>query len=81
MIQKCIIVLKMLAYSVAIDAINEYCHLVETIAIECLKHFVKTIHVIFECEYLWQSLRADLEKQLGINGLPRDVCFVGLYAL
>jgi hypothetical protein len=41
----------MLAYNVAANAINAYCHLVETIAIECLKH--KTIHVTFECEYLW----------------------------
>jgi hypothetical protein len=40
-IQKCIVALRMLAYGVAIDVINEYYHLVETTAIECLKHFVK----------------------------------------
>jgi hypothetical protein len=51
-IQKCIVALRMLAYGVATYAINEYYHLVETIAIECLKCFVKAIHAIFECEYL-----------------------------
>jgi len=53
MIQKSTIGLRMLVYNVAVDAIDKYCCLVETIAIECLKHFVKTIRANFECEYLW----------------------------
>jgi hypothetical protein len=51
-IQKCIVAFRMLAYGVAIDVIDEYYHLAETTAIECLKHFIKAIHAIFECEYL-----------------------------
>jgi hypothetical protein len=78
MIQKCIATLQMLAYGVAANAIYEYCHLPKTISTKCLKHFVKMICVIFECEYLWQPLRANLEKQLRING---DYDFVGMFVL
>jgi hypothetical protein len=53
MIQKCIAALKMLAYGVVANPTNKYCCLIETIAIECLKHFVKMIHATFEHEYLW----------------------------
>jgi hypothetical protein len=51
-IQKCNVVLRMLAYSVAIDAINDYYHLVETTATKCSKCFVRAIRAIFEHEYL-----------------------------
>jgi len=53
MIQNCIATLKMLAYGVAPHATYEYCPLVETIAIECLKHFARMICAILEHEYLW----------------------------
>jgi hypothetical protein len=51
-------------------------HLAETISTKCLKHFVRMICAIFECEYLWQPLRANLEKQLRING---DYNFLGMF--
>jgi hypothetical protein len=52
-ILKCIFVLKMLAYDVATDATNEYCRLAKNTTTKCLKRFIKMIHAIFECEYLW----------------------------
>ncbi len=42
-IQKCIFAIKMLAYGVAADYTNEYCRLNDSIALECLKRFVKVI--------------------------------------
>jgi hypothetical protein len=42
-IQKCIFAIKMLAYSVAIDYIDEYCRLNDSTTLECLKRFVKAI--------------------------------------
>jgi hypothetical protein len=42
----------MLAYGMAPNAIDEYCCVVEMIATKCMKHFVKTIHKVFERWYL-----------------------------
>jgi hypothetical protein len=42
----------MLAYGIVAYATNKYYHLHEAIAIQCLKHFVRVICAIFECEYL-----------------------------
>jgi hypothetical protein len=47
MIQKCTATLRMLAHNVAIDAIDDYYCLVETIATKCLKCFVRPICAIF----------------------------------
>jgi hypothetical protein len=47
-IQKYTTSLQMLAYGMAPNAIDEYCHLVETITTKCMKHFVKAIQKVFE---------------------------------
>jgi hypothetical protein len=50
-IQKCIATLQMLTYGIAPYATDEYCHFAKTTTTKCLKHFVKTIHKIFEQQY------------------------------
>ncbi len=47
-IQKCTIAIKMLAYNVVVDYIDEYCRLNESTTLECLKIFVKAIRTFFE---------------------------------
>jgi hypothetical protein len=42
-IQKCIVAIKMLPNSVAINYIHKYCRLSESTTFECLKRFVKVI--------------------------------------
>ncbi len=66
-IQKCIVVIKMLAYDVVANYIDEYCRLSESIALECLKRFVKVIRTCFESNYLKQPTLAKVKKQMKIN--------------
>ncbi len=40
-IQKCIVAIRMLTYDVVANYIDKYCRLNESIALECLKRFVK----------------------------------------
>jgi hypothetical protein len=42
-VQKCITELEMLAYGIATNATNEYCHMDERIMTKCFKCFVKEI--------------------------------------
>ncbi len=47
-IQKCTAALRMLAYGIAADAIDEYCRLGENTAMETMKQFVVTIRAYFQ---------------------------------
>jgi hypothetical protein len=61
-IQKCTIVIKMLAYGVSVDYTDEYCKLNESTAFECLKRFVKAIQACFESNYLRQQTLTNVKK-------------------
>ncbi len=76
-IHKCTSTIKMLAYDVAADYINKYCRLNESIALECLKRFVKTIRTCFESNYLKQPTLVDVKKQTKINKKRR---FLDMFA-
>ncbi|XP_028108108.1 uncharacterized protein LOC114306976 [Camellia sinensis] len=51
-LQKIAVALKMLAYGVAVDFMDEYVRIGESTAIESLKYFVKAVVDIFSNEYL-----------------------------
>ncbi|XP_057746456.1 uncharacterized protein LOC130965715 [Arachis stenosperma] len=51
-LQKCTTAIRMLAYSVAADAVDDYVHIGESTTIECLKKFVEGVISLFEDEYL-----------------------------
>jgi hypothetical protein len=53
-IQKSIVALCILAYGITLDAIDEYCQMGESMAVEAMKCFVKTIKEIFVTKYLKQ---------------------------
>jgi len=76
-IQKCIVVLRMLAYGVAADATDEYCRIGESTAMESMKRFVKAVRVVFESQYLRQPIKQDLQYQMQINS---DRGFPGMFA-
>ena len=51
-LQKIIAVMRMLAYGVAADFVDEYVRIGESIAIESLKKFVKAVISIFSKKYM-----------------------------
>ena len=72
-LQKCTVALYMLAYGVLADACDEYYRLGESTAMEAMKRWVVAIRGYFEAQYLRQSSRADLDRQVQIkiaHGLP-----------
>ncbi len=61
-IQKCTFAIRMLANDVATNYIDKYCRLSESIALECLKIFVKVIRTCFESNYLRQPTLTKVKK-------------------
>jgi len=51
-IQKSIAAVRMLAYGVSADFLDDYVRLGESTIIECLKHFVKAVVEVFSEQYL-----------------------------
>ena len=69
-LQKITVALRMLAYGVAIDFMDEYVRIGESIAIESLKKFVKAVVDIFSKEYLRSPNNEDIARILA-NGERR----------
>ncbi|XP_028096765.1 uncharacterized protein LOC114296650 [Camellia sinensis] len=72
-LQKITVALRMLAYGVATDFMDEYVRIGESTAIESLKYFVKAVD-IFSNEYLRSSNSHDIAKLLVVGescGFPR----------
>ncbi|XP_052116386.1 uncharacterized protein LOC127746591 [Arachis duranensis] len=51
-LQKCTAAIRMLAYGIAADAVDDYVRINESTTIECLEKFVECIILMFEDEYL-----------------------------
>jgi hypothetical protein len=66
-VQKCMAALYMLAYGTSSDAVDEYCRLSESTAMEAMRRFVVAIMACFESRYLRQPTREDIVRQMGIN--------------
>ncbi|XP_013617289.1 PREDICTED: uncharacterized protein LOC106323762 [Brassica oleracea var. oleracea] len=64
---KCTTVMRMLAYGVAADAIDEYIKIGGTTALECLRRFYKGIIRLYEQEYLRAPTQDDLQKNLHVS--------------
>ena len=63
-LQKIIASLRMLAYGVSGDLIDEYVRIGETTALEILKKFVTTVIDVFSKEYLRKPNNEDIAKLL-----------------
>ncbi|CAL5370078.1 unnamed protein product [Camellia sinensis] len=73
-LQKITVALRMLAYGVAADFMDEYVRIGESTAIESLKYFVKAVVDIFSNEYLRSPNSNDIAKLLAVGesrGFPR----------
>ncbi|KAL9684455.1 hypothetical protein QQ045_021893 [Rhodiola kirilowii] len=63
-LQKCTAAMRMLAYRVSADVVDDYVRIGESTAIECLKKFVTDVIVIFEGEYLRKPNSNDVQRLL-----------------
>ena len=66
-IQKCIVAIRMIGYSVPSNTTEEYPKMAKSTAMESMKRFVRVIRGVYEKQYLRQPTREDLEKQMSIN--------------
>jgi hypothetical protein len=66
-VQKCTAALRLLAYGTSGDAVDEYCRLSESTAMEAMRRFVLAIKACFEARYLRQPTREDIVRQMDIN--------------
>ncbi|XP_074375331.1 uncharacterized protein LOC141717120 [Apium graveolens] len=66
-LQKCTAAMRMLAYGVFADAVDDYVCIGESTAVECLKKFVSTVCTIFESEYLRKPNANDVQRLLQMD--------------
>jgi len=66
-IQKAAAALKMLAYGVPADFLDEYVRLGESTIIECLQHFVRGVFDVFGEEYLRAPNVQDTQRLMAMN--------------
>uniref|UniRef100_A0A0D3B850 DDE Tnp4 domain-containing protein n=1 Tax=Brassica oleracea var. oleracea TaxID=109376 RepID=A0A0D3B850_BRAOL len=64
---KCTTAMRMLAYGVAADAVNEYIKIGGTTALECLRRFCKGVIQLYEHEYLRAPTQDDLQRILHVS--------------
>ncbi|XP_057744733.1 uncharacterized protein LOC130962549 [Arachis stenosperma] len=63
-LQKCTAAIRILAYGVAADAVDNYVRIGESTTIECLKKFVEGVILVFENEYLRKPNSNDVRRML-----------------
>ncbi|XP_048623319.1 uncharacterized protein LOC111209293 [Brassica napus] len=66
-LQKCTAAIRVLAYGIAADTVDEYLRLGESTTRKCLEHFVEGIINLFGEEYLRRPTPADLQRLLDIG--------------
>jgi len=73
---KCTTTMRMLAYGVAADAVDEYIKIGSTTTLECLRRLCKGIIRLYEQVYLRAPPQDDLQRILHVNemrGFPRMI--------
>ncbi|XP_015960490.1 uncharacterized protein LOC107484421 [Arachis duranensis] len=63
-LQKCTAAIRMLAYGVGADAVDDYVRIGESTTIECLEKFVEGVILVFENEYLRKPKPNDVQLLL-----------------
>ena len=61
---KCIATVRMLAYGIPADCVDEYLKIVESITMECMKNFATGIIQVFGEEYVGKTTQADIDRLL-----------------
>jgi hypothetical protein len=67
--QKVTSALRMLAYGIAADAVDEYCRVGESTALQCMKRFCAAIVNVYEARYLRAPSADDVANILHTNAL------------
>ena len=65
--QKCTAAIRMLAYKIPGDLVDEYVHMSESTCLLSLYNFCKAVVAVFGPEYLRQPNAADTERLLATN--------------
>ena len=65
--QKCTAALRILAYGVCGDSVDEYYRLSESTAMEAMKRYAAAVRVVFGSQYLRQPTREDILRHMRIN--------------
>jgi hypothetical protein len=65
--QKVVVVVRILAYGIPADAVDEYVHISESTAHEALKHFCTAIQTVFEGYYLRAPTATDITRLLQVG--------------
>jgi len=66
-LQKCTVALRLLAYGVLSDNVDDYVRIGVSTAVECLESFVTGVHTIFGPQYLRRPNNEDTERLLKIG--------------
>ncbi|XP_010468495.1 PREDICTED: putative nuclease HARBI1 [Camelina sativa] len=72
-IQQCTAAIRLLAYGLGADSVDEYLRMSESTSRKCLEHFVVGIVDLFGAEYLRRPTQADLQRLLfygELRGFP-----------
>ncbi|XP_042059628.1 uncharacterized protein LOC121804156 [Salvia splendens] len=75
-IQKCTAAIRQLAYGGASDMFEEYLHIGETTASECLKHFCQDVIHIFRERYIRKPTPKDCQALMDVHGMMHG--FLGI---
>ncbi|XP_047962012.1 uncharacterized protein LOC125206833 [Salvia hispanica] len=67
-VQKCTAAIRQLAYGGAADMFDEYLHIGESIAHECLEFFCAGVREIFGDTYLWKPIPQDCQELMTMHG-------------
>ncbi|XP_073525430.1 uncharacterized protein [Phyllobates terribilis] len=67
-LQKCTAAIRMLAYGCCADAVDEYCRMGESTALECLSRFCDAVFAEFGATYMRRANEDDVRRILAING-------------
>ena len=78
---KCIAAMRMLAYGIVADCVDEYMKIGATIALECMKNFAIGVIEVFGNEYLRKPTEADVHRLLQVAEARDFPRYVGKYRL
>ncbi|XP_047979455.1 uncharacterized protein LOC125221381 [Salvia hispanica] len=67
-LQKCTVAIRQLAYGGAADMFDEYLHIGESTAVECLQNFCAGVRAIFGEVYLWSPSPEDCQRLIDMHG-------------
>lgn len=66
-LQKCIVVIRMLAYGISADSVDDYLRIGETTILKCVDKFTRGVISFFRTQYLRRPDAEDIERIMRIG--------------